>query len=568
LIQWMLAATVLVVLAALLLPAWVAAQGVAPTTNPVLSVAVAPGAPNIVLAGTLNSPQPPGIYRTTDGGVSYAGVNSGLVENISIAGLAYDPIDAQVVFAGDGGFGYLFRSRNGGQSWEEVTGFRELLSPNSAVGELYTATVGGRSVLYACTRFDGVLRSEDGGTTWQKLDAGLVGEARRVREVAVFAETVYAGTHAGLYRLPPGSTTWEQVTSFPVAGIVYSLGQHLNTLLVGTGAGLYQSTDGTTWMAIPNFPSTVVYDIVSTGRLVVAATEIGLWTGAGETWQQALLNGAPYGGPAYAVANTAQAGRTVYAGTVNDWVLRSDDEGVTFYPVTAMPPLDVRAALATATPTATLTPTPTDTATPTNTATPTAIPTDTPTATSTPVPTNTPLPTDTPTATATPSATPTNTDTPPPSATAVPPSPTPLPTDTPTLTPTQAITPTAIVPTPEAPAAATPITGTEIPRDIFQPSDVITVSIPTVAPPTDTPTLTPTLGPDTPTPTATAPDTATPTPSATPTITPTPTNTPTPIDVAEMIYTNLPPVFVGASVLLVAVILAAAVSVVRGPRDI
>jgi hypothetical protein len=124
------------------------------------------------------------------------------------------------------------------------------------------------------------------------------------------------------------------------------------------------------------------------------------------------------------------------------------------------------------------------------------------------------------------------------------------------------------VPPPESPAAVTPITGTEIPRDIFQPSDVISVSIPTVALPTDTPTQTPTPGPDTPTPTATASDTATPTPTATPTITPTPTATPTPIDVAEMIYTNLPPVFVGASILLVAVILAAAVSVVRGPRDI
>jgi hypothetical protein len=38
--------------------------------------------------------------------------------------------------------------------------------------------------------------------------------------------------------------------------------------------------------------------------------------------------------------------------------------------------------------------------------------------------------------------------------------------------------------------------------------------------------------------------------------------------VARIIYTNLPPVFVGASVLLFAVIIAAGVSIVRGPRDI
>jgi len=44
--------------------------------------------------------------------------------------------------------------------------------------------------------------------------------------------------------------------------------------------------------------------------------------------------------------------------------------------------------------------------------------------------------------------------------------------------------------------------------------------------------------------------------------------TPVPIDVAEAIYSSLPPVFVGASVLLVVVIFAAGIAVVRGPRDI
>jgi hypothetical protein len=38
--------------------------------------------------------------------------------------------------------------------------------------------------------------------------------------------------------------------------------------------------------------------------------------------------------------------------------------------------------------------------------------------------------------------------------------------------------------------------------------------------------------------------------------------------VAAVIYTNLPPVFVGAGALLLAVIIVAGVSVIRGPRDI
>jgi len=53
-----------------------------------------------------------------------------------------------------------------------------------------------------------------------------------------------------------------------------------------------------------------------------------------------------------------------------------------------------------------------------------------------------------------------------------------------------------------------------------------------------------------------------------PTLTPLPTATRVPIDVGKLIYTSLPPIFVGTSILLVVVIVAAGVSVARGPRDI
>jgi hypothetical protein len=535
----------------------------------VLSLAVAPGAPDKVLAGTLNSPDPPSIFQSKDGAVTWLNANNGLRENISIAGLAFDPQNPQLVLAGDGGFGYIFRSRNGGQSWEELAGFQPLLSENSAVGELYSVVENGKSIFFACTRFDGVLRSDNGGDAWQKLDVGLNGEARRVREVVMFGGVLYAGTHAGLFRLPSGSTTWEQVGAFPANDIIFSLVGHGRALLVGTGSGLFRSEDGIAWSKAPNFPSTVVYDLVSTGRLVSAATENGLWNGDGDGWQLAQVNGAPYEGVVYAVANTGKALRTIYAGTVTDWVLRSDDEGATFFTVATMPALDVRAALATATPTFTPSPTATDTATPTNTATATPTPTDTPTAT------DTPIPTETPTATAT--ATPTNTATETPTLTATvtrQAAVTLAPTDTPTSSPTVAtITPITL----SAPSTVTATISGLLPtptldRSLFQPQQIITISVPTVAPLPPTPTNTAAMIIQTPTvaPTATATPSPTdsPTTTATPTTAPTPTQTPTPIDVVAVIYKNLPPVFVGASVLLFAVIIAAGVSIVRGPRDI
>ncbi len=609
------------------LPRWAWAQGTAiPSRNAIISLAVMPGAPDKVLAGTLNAPDPPGVFRSIDGGVTWKRASDGMGDNVSIAGLAFDPQNPGLVFAGDGGFGFLYRSRDGGVTWQEMIDFKPLLSENSAVGELYATVEGGKSTFYVCTRFNGVFRSSDSGDSWQQLNNGLGGDASRVREVSQFNGALYAGTHAGLYRLPTGTDTWQAVPAVPAGTIIFSLvTDEINKVLyAGTGGGLYRSSDGELWERVGAFPNTVIYDLVSTGRLLVAATETGLWSGSGETWAQASLNGAPYTGVVYAVSNTTKAPRTIYAGTVTDWILRSDDEGVNFSSLGAgMPRLDVRNALATATPTPTNTPTPTDTATPTNT------PTETPTATPTNTPTFTPTATDTATPTFTPTPTFTATDTPVPTDTALP-TDTPLPTDTrlPSDTPppdatiapqepintTQPITgslelvlPTTIADTgvPETDSTVTPATvdtptatpiaiALDLPtaaaeiataeRSIITdaaPSEVIPIDIPDIAPTaTDTPVATATpLPTETPLPTATPLPTDTPTPVLTatvptatatelPTITPTPTLTPTPIDVGQVVYATLPPVFVAVSLLLLGVIVTVGVSIVRGPRDI
>ncbi len=555
--RYILVPLLLVVLMAVSgLPSWVWAQAFAvPTRNVAISVAVAPGQPNVVLAGTLNAPESVNVFQSTDGAVSWVGVTNGLRPNISAAGIAFDPQNPNLILIGDGGFGYMFRSQDGGATWAELAGFRELLSENSAVGELYAAVQDGVTVFFACTRFDGVLRSPNAGNIWQKLDAGLEGEARRVREVALYGNDLYAGTHAGLYRLQASASVWEPVPGIPAGNIVFSLLTDGDTLYAGTGIGLFRSPDGNTWEQIPNFPNTIVYDIASTGRLLVAATENGLWTGAGDSWQQATVNGVPYGGVTYAIANIPQAPRTLYAATATDWILRSDDEGVTFYLPANMPPLDVQAALATATPTST--PSPTSTDTPTPTATPTF------TFTPSPTPTETPLPTDTATATEVPLG--------------VPPTPfiaasAPL-TGTGILTIPVPLTATAPISIPlplpgESPAAPEPPPAQEAPGQTI--TDVATlpeVPLPTPTPPLEEPTATATAT-ATATSTETATATATATPTETPTATPTATPTRVPIDVVATLYASLPPVFVGAGLLLALVVLAAGFSIIRGPRDI
>lgn len=513
-------ATLALILAILLPSVTLAQGGASPSRNWAISVAVAPGAPDLVLAGTLNAPDPPTVFRTNDGGLSWASAVSGLQPNISIAALAFDPQNPFVALAGDGGSGYLFVSTDAGVNWVEQPNLRSQLSESGAVGEMYATVENGVSTFYASTRFDGVFRSQDRGVTWQRMSNGLVGEASRVREVVRWRDALWAGTHDGVYRFDAPSQTWIRSSGFPTGIIAFSLTTHDDNLYAGTGVGVSYSTDGETWQTGTGFPTTITYDLVDTGRNVIAATEAGIWVGEQGVWGQALVNGAPYSNIVYSLDNAPQAPRTIFAGTEVDWVLRSDDEGLNFYTISAMPPLDIEAALATPTPTPSPTPPPTDTPTVTPSPTMTPTPTETHTATFTPVPTDT----------ATPTLTPTDT-------------PTPTPTITPTETPTPKILTTEEVQATSAAVAASATAFALLPTN------------------TPTPTLTPTATP-------TETPTLTPTPTITPTFTPTPLVTPTPIDVGKIARTAAPPLLLGLGFVALLLIIGAAIAILRGPRDI
>jgi len=587
----LLAGGTLITFLAILLPIWAKAQEtVVPTRNVPITLAVQPGQPDVVLVGTLNAPDDDNIFRTLDGAISWSAATEGVEPNISVSGLTFNPRNANMVFAGDGGFGYLYRSENGGSTWQEVPGFRDLLSENSAIADLYSTVELRRSVFYVSTRYEGVFRSEDDGLTWTQLKDGLAGEASRVRAVIRFDDELYAGTHDGLYVLPPGTSVWEKVAGFPSPSIVYSFASEGNRVLfAGTEQGLFVSEDGLTWEREVNLPQTVVYSVATTGSNVVVGTDDGLWIGRDGEWQRSQVNGVDYSGVVYAVANAPQAPRTIYAATEFDWVLRSDDEGGTFFPAADMPSLDVVAALATPTPTPTATSTPTATPTETSTVTPTATATDTatptetplPTATFTPTPTRTPVPTRTPIPTRTPTLTPTLV-----SVLDLDVTPTVISTAVATLAATGSISLTLDLP--DAPTITdtieltTPELGDigEVVRDEGV-TETLPISIPGSLPidievptaelllPTATFTPTPTI---TATPTATETETPipteTPSPSATPTEIPTPTPTPIPIDVAAVVYETLPSVFVGLGALLLAFVIGAGIAIVRGPKDI
>ncbi len=563
-----------------------AQSGFVPFSNSIIGLDVSPDDASVVVAGTLNVPVPAGIYRSTDGGHTWSRADVELPADTSVASIRFDPRDGSRVLAADGGIGTLFISEDGGQSWRQEPSINQVLTPNSGIGRLYTRVEDGVTVFYAGSRYDGVVRSLDGGLTWEWYGDGLTGSALRVRAFADKEGALYAGTHDGVWRLTPDAVSWQRV-DLPAGIIARGMVMLDGRLYVGTFAsGLYLSDDGYNWIQDPSFPAgVVIYDVTASGQTVVVGTNVGLWTQSVPDWTRVTVNGAAYTNPVFRLASSSTFVGVTYAGTEQDGVLRTLDSGASFLSSAQITPLDPAQLPRVPTPTITLTPdpgapsdTPTATSTPTVTPDPNA-PTETPTATDTATVTPDPnAPTATPTAvcmpiatpdpnapTGTPTATGTVTATPDPNV----PTETPTATgtltaahrpDTPTETPTATVTVTA-TPDPNVPTAQPLVECTPEPT----PDPAATPDQPSADSPDSTPVVS-TAVPETPPPLPPFEGTATSTPTASeagaePQATATPT-TVSSSNVNERLA-QIPPIWIGGAAVFFLLILVAGVSVAR-----
>ena len=132
-----------------------------------------------------------GVYKTTDG-ASWTRISDGL-GTLDVRAIAIDPqTPATLYAAGEGG---VFKTINGGSSWTLVAGLN-LPQPRALVIDPQTP-----STLYAGGPGSGVLKSTDGGASWNPVNFGLSNTS--VSALAVDPQapaTIYAATSAGCSR--------------------------------------------------------------------------------------------------------------------------------------------------------------------------------------------------------------------------------------------------------------------------------------------------------------------------------------------------------------------------------
>ena len=181
-----------------------------------------------------------GVYRSLDGGLSWE--NMGLEDSGQIGRILVDPRDPNVVlvaaqgplWSAGGGRG-LYRSTDGGTTWEKVLGGGEYTGVNEVVADLSNP-----DVLYASTHQrhrtvaalinggpeSGIHKSMDGGKTWRQLKSGLPAEDMGRIGLAispqnpkvVYATVELARREGGFYRSADGGETWEKRNDYLSGG--------------------------------------------------------------------------------------------------------------------------------------------------------------------------------------------------------------------------------------------------------------------------------------------------------------------------------------------------------------
>jgi len=248
---------------------------------PVFSLTIDPHNPDIIWCGTQNKR---GIFKSTDGGETWVEKDQGVIENqgISFRGFSVDPRDSRIVYAAaeissfawtpngkqllgrqfDVVKGVVYKTTDGGEHWSAIWRGNNVaryvwINPRSP-DTVYVST--GIFDREAASKVGvGVLKSTDGGATWQALGSRNGLKNLYVGSLFMHPENpdillAGAGNNAdwqwsGIYLSEDGGGTWTQVRDLPFAigSVEFALGDP-RIAYAGGAQGVYRSIDGgRTW---------------------------------------------------------------------------------------------------------------------------------------------------------------------------------------------------------------------------------------------------------------------------------------------------------------------------------
>lgn len=276
------------------------------------------------------------VFRTDDGGRNWRALSG--VHGKSIRTMAMAPSDPNVLIIGalDG----VFRSRNGGQSWERI-------SPenHAEIKDIESLAIDPQNpdIIYAGT-WHLPWKTDDGGANWHSISKGIAFDSDMFSIIVdpKSPETVYASACSGMYKSLNKAEYFHRILGLPHSAmrtrVLKQDPQRPAIVYAGTTGGLWKTTDGGDKWKLVSDDSVIVNDVlvdpVNPDHVLVATDRGGvLASNDGFVHYQTSNRGFAHRVIGGVVVDKRDPNR-IYVGVVNDKNLGgfffSDDSGTTW----------------------------------------------------------------------------------------------------------------------------------------------------------------------------------------------------------------------------------------------
>jgi len=267
-----------------------------PDGGDVRSLSYDPHNPDRIFLGTSTGE----LFLSSDSGQSWSRfAHLGTGDDFVLDHIIISPKDSNTIYvaawsAQSQQVGELFRSKDGGKSWEALPGMH-----NKSIRAL--AMAASDSKVLVTGTLEGVFRSKDGGNNWERISPANHAEIKNIESIAIDPKdpnVVYAGTWHLAWKTADGGANWQHINKgmiddSDVFSIIVDSSDPSN-VFASACSGIYKSTTaGEAFSKIQGIPfsarrTRVLRQDSSNPAIVYAGTTEGLWktSDLGKTWRR------------------------------------------------------------------------------------------------------------------------------------------------------------------------------------------------------------------------------------------------------------------------------------------